>query len=65
MTEYNRNAAMVEHDKSFRCYNCNKLMVKHIEGHYQLKLTCPRCKTEMSIKCNEAIPVAIYQNTIK
>ena len=59
MTEYNRNPAMVESNKNFRCYNCGKFMIKHIEGHYELKLTCPRCKTEMTVKCQEAIPVAL------
>lgn len=59
MTEYNRNPAMVEHDKNFRCYNCGKFMIKDIKGHYELKLTCPRCKTEMNIKCVEAIPITL------
>ena len=59
MTEYNRNPAMVEKDKNFRCYNCGKLLVKHINGNYDIKLTCPRCKAEMNVKCIEAIPVCL------
>lgn len=54
-----RNPAMADASKSFRCYNCGKLLIKHVVGHYELKLDCPRCKTTMDIKCKEAIPIAI------
>lgn len=62
MTTYNRNPAMIEKDKNFRCYNCNKLLIKHVVGHYELRLECPRCKAEMNIKCVEAIPVSLEHN---
>ena len=63
MTTYNRNPAMVEKDKNFRCYNCGKFMIKHIVGHYELKLECPRCKAMIDIKCTEAIPVCLEVNS--
>jgi len=61
MTEYLRNPAMADKNKQFRCYNCGKLLVAHIEGTYELKLECPRCKTSMDVKCKEAIPIAINE----
>lgn len=59
MTEYLRNPAMADNTKSFRCYNCGKLLVKHIQGNYELKLDCPRCKTSIDVRCKEAIPIAM------
>lgn len=42
----------------FRCYNCNKLLVKEITGSmFILKMKCNRCSAEVTVKCNEAIPI--------
>lgn len=62
MTTYNRNPAMVEKDKNFRCYNCGHLLVKHVEGHYIMRLNCRHCKAEINVKCVEAIPVSLEHN---
>jgi len=55
---------MVDSIKEFRCYNCGKLLVKHITGHYELKLDCPRCKTTIDIKCKEAIPITLGDKNV-
>ncbi len=44
----------------FKCHNCNKTLATELKGNmYEAKFTCPRCKTVIDIKCNEAIPFAI------
>lgn len=42
----------------FRCYNCNKALVKKVSGSvYELELVCPRCKAHIKVTCKEPIPV--------
>lgn len=50
-------------DKEFKCPNCNKLMIRHIIGVYELRLECPRCKAEIAVKTKEPIPIAVQAQT--
>lgn len=39
----------------FTCYVCNKQLIEEAEGQYNLKLKCPRCKTEIDLKCRQPL----------
>ena len=53
---YYRSSHMVE-GAPFKCINCNKTLMNRISGSvYELELKCPRCKAELTVKCNEPIP---------
>jgi len=49
-------------EKNFRCHNCGKMFIKDITGIYTMKLVCPRCKTEITVKTKERIPNANNNN---
>lgn len=50
----------------FICHNCGKVLSNKLNGsHYEVEFTCPRCKTEIKIKCNEAIPFTLTTHPIQ
>lgn len=56
MSVYYRTPKMVE-GTPFKCFNCNKTLAIRVQGSaYELDMVCPRCKTEIKIKCHEIVP---------
>lgn len=54
--EYFRNPSMIN-GGPFRCLNCNKYLALKVTGSvFEIAFKCPRCKAEINMKCNEAIP---------
>lgn len=45
--------------KPFRCYVCNKVLLVSIEGEYEVKLNCPRCKTRIVLICRYPVPAEL------
>ncbi len=43
-------------EKPFRCYVCGKVLLVAIEGEYEIRLNCPRCKTCIVLICRSPIP---------
>ncbi len=42
----------------FKCFNCNKILARKISGSvYEMEFECPRCHTEIKIRCREPIPI--------
>ena len=58
--EYIRTKEM-HGEKPFRCQNCSKKMITHIEGHFRVKLDCPRCKAIVIVIMKEAVPEALVE----
>lgn len=54
MKSYYRTPEMAA-EKEFRCPNCRKLLVRSVNGAYELILNCPRCKAEIRVKTVEPI----------
>lgn len=60
--QYFRRVEMVN-GGPFKCPNCNKLLVKKVGGSmYELQLECPRCKTELILRCKEPIPFLVAEH---
>lgn len=59
---YYRTPQMVKGGE-FKCYNCNQTLATRLTGsHYEVVLVCRRCKAEITVKCNEAIPFTMAVN---
>lgn len=39
----------------FLCYVCAKQLVEELEGEYHVRLKCPRCKTEIDLRCRQPL----------
>jgi phage FluMu protein Com len=43
-------------ERPFKCYVCGKLLCVSVDGEYQLKLKCSRCKTDITLKTEKSLP---------
>lgn len=55
MAEYFYTEAIMG-ETPFKCYVCNEMLVANIKGEYFVELMCRRCKTEITLKTNKALP---------
>jgi len=46
----------IKGETPFKCYVCGKMMAANLKGEYTLELKCPRCKTEVILKTEHALP---------
>lgn len=46
----------IKGETPFKCYVCGKMMVVNLKGEYVLELTCPRCKTEVTLRTKYVLP---------
>jgi len=54
--EYIRTPEMMG-TKSFRCFNCGALMIRHfLSNSFMIGIECRRCKARAIIWCKESIP---------
>lgn len=50
----------------FKCYNCHQTLAEDLKGTiYEATFRCRRCKTIITIKCEEPIPYKIQQQNNK
>jgi phage FluMu protein Com len=46
----------IKGETPFKCYVCGRMLIVDIEGEYTVKLKCSRCKTEITLKTERALP---------
>jgi phage FluMu protein Com len=46
----------IKGETPFKCYVCGEMLIADIKGEYIVELKCRRCKTEITLKTEHALP---------